>query len=181
MSLASFHYAFRSHDEMMRELIAHVVEGESTAAFAALRPGDDIHSSLRGGMQAFLDYVVADPGHEQVMQELLQYAMRTPGLDALATEQYQAYHAAAAEVLVEGAAAAGVEWTLPVGDVARLVVTVTDGVTLAYLADRDAAAAARVLDFAATALAALAVPTAVRAASQAAPPTLAAQPIRSVR
>jgi DNA-binding transcriptional regulator YbjK len=180
MSLASFHYAFRSHDEMMRELIAHVVEGESTAAFAALRPGDDIHSSLRAGMQAFLDYVVADPGHEQVMQELLQYAMRTPGLDALAREQYEAYHAAASEVLVEGAAAAGVEWTLPVADVARLVVTVTDGVTLAYLADRDAAAAARVLDFAATALAALAVPTGVEAApqtpvqtaSQTTPPTL---------
>jgi hypothetical protein len=54
---------------------------------------------------------------------------------------------------------------------------VTDGVTLAYLADRDAAAAARVLDFAAAALAALAVPT----APQAAPPALAAQPTRSVR
>jgi DNA-binding transcriptional regulator YbjK len=175
MSLASFHYAFRSHDEMMRQLIAHVVEGEATAAFAALRPGDDIHSSLRGGMQAFLDYVVADPDHEQVMQELLQYAMRTPGLDTLAREQYEAYHAAASEVLVEGAAAAGVEWTLPVADVARLVVTVTDGVTLAYLADRDVAAAARVLDFAAAALAALAVPTAAHTA-----PT-AVLPIRSVR
>jgi AcrR family transcriptional regulator len=177
MSLASFHYAFRSHDAMMRELIAHVVDGESTAAFAALRPGDDIHTSLRGALGAFLDYIVADPWHEQVMQELLQYAMRTPGLDTLAREQYEAYHAAASELLVEGAAAAGVEWTLPVADVARVVVMVTDGVTLAYLADRDAAAAARVLDFAAAALAALAVPT----APQAAPPALAAQPTRSVR
>ena len=28
MSLASFHYAFRSRDEMIRELIAHVVQDE---------------------------------------------------------------------------------------------------------------------------------------------------------
>ena len=31
MSLASFHYAFRSHDEMMRELVAYVVDAESMA------------------------------------------------------------------------------------------------------------------------------------------------------
>ena len=35
MSLASFHYAFTSRDEMMRELVAHVVENETIAAPAA--------------------------------------------------------------------------------------------------------------------------------------------------
>lgn len=158
MSLASFHYAFRSHDEMMRELVAHVVEAETTAAFAALRPGNDIRTSLRDGLQAFLGYVIADPAHEQVLQELLHYALRTPGLDDLAREQYEAYYSGVSQVLVEGAAAAGVTWTLPVSDIARMVVTATDGVTLAYLVDRDAAAASRVLYFAADALAALAVP-----------------------
>lgn len=158
MSLASFHYAFRSHGEMMRELVAHVVEGESVAAFAALRPGNDIRTSLRDALQAFLGYVIADPGHEQVMQELLQYALRTPGLEELAREQYAFYYGSVTELLVEGAAAVGVEWTIPVTDVARMVVTTTDGVTLAYLVDRDAAAAGRVLDFAADTLAALAVP-----------------------
>lgn len=158
MSLASFHYAFRSHDEMMRELIAYVVEAESTAAFAVLRPGAHIEMSLRDGLYAFLDYVIADPGHEHVMQELVQYSMRTPGLEHLAAEQYDAYRGAVTELLTEGAAAAHVTWSLPVAEVARLVVTVTDGVTLAWLADRDTAAARRVLDFAAASLASLAIP-----------------------
>lgn len=167
MSLASFHYAFRSHDEMMRELIAHVVGAESEAVFAALGP--DIRASLRAGLRAYLDYVIADPGHEQVMQELLQYAMRTPGLEQLAREQYESYHRAVAHLLSHGAEAAGIQWSIPVADVARLVVTVTDGVTLSWLATRDTAAAQRVLDFAADSFADLAVPAG----------SLAVLPIRS--
>ncbi len=160
MSLASFHYAFRSHDEMMRELVAHVVEAESRVAFAALRPGDDIRAMLREALHAFLGYVVADPEHERVMQELVQYCLRTPGMQSLAREQYDSYYRAVSELLVEGATAAGISWTVPLADLARLVVTTTDGVTLAYLVDRDAAAATRVLDRAADNLAALAVPLA---------------------
>ena len=163
MSLASFHYAFRSHDEMMAELVALVVEGETTAVFAALEPDADIHESLRTGLHAFLDYVIADPGHEQVMQDIMQYALRTPGLEHRAAEQYESYHRAVTELLVAGAAVAHVVWSMPVGDVARLVVTVTDGVTLAWLANRDEAAARRVLDFAADTFATLATPIATSA------------------
>jgi len=163
MSLASFHYAFRSHDEMMRELVRHVVEAQSSAAFAALRPGSDIRTLLRDALHAFLGYIIADPDHEQVMQELLRYSLRTPGLEVLAKDQYETYRRVASELLVEGAAAVGASWSLPIDDLARMVVTMTDGVTLAYLVDRDAAAAGRVLDFAADSLAAFAVPTAVRA------------------
>lgn len=162
MSLASFHYAFRSHAEMMRELIGYVVDAEALAVFESLRPGTDIRTSLRDGLQAFLNYVIGDPGHEQFMQEMVQYALRTPGLEPLAREQYERYHSAVAEILVEGAAAANVTWSLPVADIARLVVTMTDGVTLAWLADRDTEAAQRVLDFAADTIAALAVPITTR-------------------
>ena len=161
MSLASFHYAFRSHSEMMRELVAHVVDAQVASVFASLRLGNDIRDAVRNGLQAFLEYVTGDPGHEQVMQELMQYALRTPGLERLATEQYDAYRAGVSSVLVEGAAVSRVEWSIPVHDVARLIVTITDGVTLAWLADRDTAAAERVLDFAADSIAALAVPVTI--------------------
>lgn len=159
MSLASFHYAFRSHDEMMRELISYVTAAESNAVFESLRPGADIHTSLRAGLQAYLDYVVSDPSHEQALQELAQYALRTPGLETVARDQRQGYRKAATELLVQGAVAAGVRWTLPVDQVARLMLTVTDGVTMAWLVDRDTAAASRVLEFAADAIASLAAPT----------------------
>lgn len=159
MSLASFHYAFRSYDEMMRELISYVTAAESSAVFESLRPGADIRTSLRAGLQAFLDYVVSDPSHEQVLQELAQYALRTPGLEAVARDQREGYRKAATELLVQGAVAAGVRWTLPVDQVARLMLTITDGVTMAWLVDRDTAAASRVLEFAADAIASLAAPT----------------------
>lgn len=155
MSLASFHYAFRSHAEMMTELIHYVVSAESTAAIAEISPGADIHSALVSGLNAFLDYVISDPGHEQVMQELLQYALRTPGLEALAKEQYVSYRSAVATLLEDAAATAHVTWTVPLDEVARLVVTITDGVTLGWLADRDTEGARRVVQFGADALARL--------------------------
>jgi len=157
MSLASFHYAFRSHSEMMTELIHYVVSAESTAAIAVIPPGADIRSALAAGLHAFLDYVIADPGHEQVMQELLQYALRTPGLETLAHDQYDSYRSAVSTLLVDSAASAGIEWSIPVDEVARIVVTITDGVTLGWLADRDDDGARRVVEFAADAIARLAI------------------------
>ena len=158
MSLASFHYAFRSHDEMMSRLVRHVVDGEEVSVFAALRPGRTIEASIHDGLSAFLDHIIEDPARELVLQELLQYALRTPGLQPLAREQYETYTASVTSVLVEVAAVANVEWDRPVREIGRLVITITDGITLAWLVDRDAAAARRVIDFAAPALAALAVP-----------------------
>jgi len=159
MSLASFHYAFTSRDEMMRELVAHVVENETVAAFSGLRLGADIRTSIRDALNAFFEgAVIADPEHEQVMFEIMQYALRTPGLRHLAAEQYSRYRAAVTELLIAGATNAGVTWTRPVDDVARSVLTLTDGLTFGWLADRDTDAARRVIEFAADSLSTLAVP-----------------------
>ena len=75
------------------------------------------------------------------MFELTQYALRTPHLADLPAEQYRSYHALAAGLLEAGASALHIEWSIPVPDLARLLVTLTDGLTLAWLADRDDAAA----------------------------------------
>ena len=157
MSLASFHYAFRSHSEMMTELIQYVVAGQTAAVLAVVPSGADVRSALMAGLDAFLDYVIGDPGHEQVMQELLQHALRTPGFEELARDQYDRYRSAVAELLGAAAANAGVSWSIPVDEVARIVVTVTDGVTLGWLADRDTEGARRILAFAAEAVARLVV------------------------
>jgi AcrR family transcriptional regulator len=158
MSLASFHYAFDSRDEMMRALMAQVVDATRLAAEDRLRlEGEvDIRTALRDGLRGYLDHLVADPEHEQVLQELSQYALRTPGLEPIARDLVGQYHEAAEQLLERGANAAGVSWTVPVREVSRLVVTVTDGITMTWLADRDTEAAERVIEFAADALAQLA-------------------------
>jgi AcrR family transcriptional regulator len=158
MSLASFHYAYRSRDELLIEVMQRVVDGEMAAASLSLTPGSDIRNSVLDGIHAFFNYVRADPAHERALQELLQYALVTPGLDHLARAQYESYHRAATELLSSAALAAGVSWRDPLPDVARFVVTITDGITLAWLADRDTAAAERTIDLAATAIARLAEP-----------------------
>lgn len=151
--LATFHYVFRSRDELIRELIAFVVEQEGLAAAGSLRGAADIRSLIRGGLQAYLELVVAEPAREQAMFELFHYALRTEELSDLPRVQYESYHRAAETVLVLGAERAGIEWTIATADLARLLVTLTDGLTLAWLADRDDAAAGRMIDHAADLLA----------------------------
>ncbi|HMM82974.1 MAG TPA: TetR family transcriptional regulator [Terrimesophilobacter sp.] len=160
MPLASFHYAFRSRDEMISELISFVVEGEGEAALSTLSGGRDIRSAVRAGLQAYFDTLTADPSREQAMFELLHYALRTDELNELPRAQYRTYRRTAGDVLAAGAEAAGVSWQRPIDEVARLLVTFIGGLTMAWLADRDDAAAAMTMDFAADSIAALAVPLA---------------------
>ncbi|HEY4211645.1 MAG TPA: TetR family transcriptional regulator C-terminal domain-containing protein [Steroidobacteraceae bacterium] len=153
MPLASFHYAVPSRDELLRDVVELVVAEEGSAALAPLmtRAGS-IRDATVLAMTAYLELVKRDPGHEQAMFELTQYALRTPGLDDLPAEQYARYHALAIELLD----AAGGPWRVPTADLARMLVSFTDGLTLAWLADRDDAAAARTIELAATAIASFA-------------------------
>ncbi len=165
MPLASFHYAVASRDELIRDVIAAVLAAERAAAFASLRPGTDLRSTLSAGLQAYFDLLVSAPGHEQAMFELFHYSLRTPGLLDLATSQYEGYHSIAQEMLEVAAEHTGMRWTVPIADVSRLLIALTDGLTLGWLADRDSAASARTIELAADALAALATTQPTESAS----------------
>lgn len=156
MSLASFHYAYPSRDDLIRSVIAHVVAGEQQAAFAAMTDAADPRDAIRAGLHAYLDLVVEHPGREQAMFELFHYALRTPEFGGLPGEQYTAYRGLVLAVLDDTRRRSGIRFRVPLDDLARLIVTITDGVTLGWLADRDTAAARRVLDSAADLLATLA-------------------------
>jgi DNA-binding transcriptional regulator YbjK len=156
MPLASFHYAVSSRDELIRDVIAAVLDNERTATLGSLRPGSDIRSTLRSGFQAYFDLLVSAPGHEQALFELLHYSLRTEELADLPGAQYAGYRATASELLRAAADHAGVHWAVPIDDVSRLLIALTDGLTLGWLADRDSEAAARTMDLAADVTAALA-------------------------
>lgn len=162
MPLASFHYVFASRDELMAELIETAVGSEQTDVAPALSV-DAAHGgmrdAIRAGLQHYFDGVRADPGREKAMLELTQWALREPGFEPLARRQYARYHEVAAQAAAETARLAGHEWTRPLDEIARILVSFTDGLTVGWLVTGDDAAAAAVMDVAADALAALAVPS----------------------
>lgn len=163
MPLASFHYVFASRDELMAELIEAAVAGEQTdlaPALAADAGALDLRDAIRAGLQHYFDGVRADPDREKAMLELTQWALREPGFEPLARLQYSRYHEVAAQAAEEAARLTGSVWRRPVVEVARILVSFTDGLTVAWLVTRDDAAAAATMDVAADALAALAEPAA---------------------
>ncbi len=60
--------------------------------------------------------------------------------------QHDSYLTAARALLETGGEVLGVEWSLPTDELARMLVALTDGLTYAWLADRDDAAAERLID-----------------------------------
>ncbi|MGY1814573.1 TetR/AcrR family transcriptional regulator [Blastococcus sp. SYSU D00820] len=145
MSLASFHYAFASRDELLAELVHRVVGRELAAATAGMDPAAGLDGVLRRAADGYLEHLERDPGAEQLMLELTLHAVRDPALRPLAAEQYRAYTAAASRLLEEAAAATGARWRRPVPELARLLVTLVDGATTTWLVDRDTDATRAVL------------------------------------
>ncbi|WP_169513523.1 TetR/AcrR family transcriptional regulator [Agromyces italicus] len=152
MSLASFHYAFESRDELIDELITTVVAREQQAVAPEEVEGLTLFELVEAGILRYFEHLKADPEHEQAMLELTQYALRSPERHPLAAAQYAKYIALAAQSLELGAELAGARWTVPVERVARVLVAFTDGLTLTWLVDRDDAAARAVAHAAADAL-----------------------------
>ncbi len=159
MPLASFHYAVASRDELLRDVVELVVGSQDAAAFGTLQlDARDIRTAIRGILGSNFDILRADPVRQQAMFELTQYALRTPALDDFPVAQYGVYRDLAARLLEAGAARYRVRWDVPIPDLATLAVALSDGATLAWLATRDDDAAERLLDLAADAIAAHAIP-----------------------
>ena len=146
MSLASFHYAFSSRDELLRDLVRGVVGREFAAATAGMPAGEGLAGCLRHAAAGYLEHLEREPGHEQLMLELTLHALRDPDLRPLAREQYRAYTDAATRLLDGIAELTGERWARPVPELARLLITLVDGATTTWLVDRDTAATRAVLD-----------------------------------
>jgi AcrR family transcriptional regulator len=167
MPLATFHYCFRSRNELLRELITLVTtmerdaagEAMAVAAAAAAEPGG-FRETLRQGLRGYLGLLAEDPGRELFLFELNHHALRTPELQDLAVEQYRRYYETATGLLVTAADVGGMRWTVDLAVLARLVVTLIDGATTTWLADRDTEATLAALDLATDYVAGLAVPAA---------------------
>lgn len=158
MPLGAFHFIFASRDELLRAVIHSVTDGERIAARISGGPGGlDIESTLRTGLDSYLELLEADPNRELAMLELAVYAFRLEP-DGLMRDQYAMYYAAVTDLLTYAAELSSVRWSAPVEDLARHLVASVDGLTTTWLADRDTPAARRSAAFIARALASYAEP-----------------------
>ncbi len=180
MSLATFHYCFRSREELLREVFAQVTSsvedgvspsrapaspprgrpapaaeppGRPSAA-ARARAADALRAALTESLTAHLERMDADPGPELLRLELSTLALRDPGLRELAAEQSRRSHESAERLLTVVAERSGLSWRQDPAELARLVVILIDGARISRLADHDStatrAALAPVIDHLAT-------------------------------
>src|SRR5438309_2141167 len=156
MPRGSFHYCFRSKDELLQELVRVVIGDMVQAAEAAHVEGRSLVENLQAGLRAMWESVIEHPDEQLVTYELTTYALRDETTAHLARWQYENYYRQAIEYLTFVAQSGAIEWSLPMPVLARLLVTVVDGLSLNWLADRDSEAALGVIDALATQLAGLA-------------------------
>lgn len=145
MPVSVFHYCFRSRDELIGALIRRLGAAEREAVWSGIAPSADLREALASAADAYLAHLTEDPGGEQMLLELNHYALRTPGMEHLAAEQMAMYLESARGVLDRVAELTGVSWSLDTPALARLVVTIIDGITTTWLADRDTAASRETL------------------------------------
>jgi AcrR family transcriptional regulator len=156
--LASFHYCFRSKEELLRELTPALIDRMVEGAVAEIEPGDDIRDTLRKSLRGIWSVTEGTSNEQQVLYELTQYVLRNPGLEGLATWQYQRYFESAREYLQAISEATGTEWTVPLPVASRLLACFVDGMALGWIVDRNSAEARAALDAFADGFAALTRP-----------------------
>lgn len=146
MPLGVFHYCFDSREQLLQLVTARITERNVAAARAALRTEGSLRENIKESLRVFWRGVESDPGESLVGYELTQYALRNPGFEDVAAQQYARYLQAHTEFLEAVADAAGIEWTVPVPVLARYVNALLDGLMICWLADRDGEQSGAVLD-----------------------------------
>ncbi|HYQ77148.1 TetR/AcrR family transcriptional regulator [Cellulomonas sp.] len=137
----AFHYCFRSKDELFGALLERELDASLGRAWAAVTAAGDLESGIAGALGAILDRVRSDPEYHLLTAELVDVAARTPDLAHVAAREHGAYVEQAERMLRGWTDAGGVPLAVPARAVAESLVAASTGITSAWLASRDDAAA----------------------------------------
>ncbi|GAB2568596.1 TetR/AcrR family transcriptional regulator [Kribbella endophytica] len=146
ISVGVVHYCFRSKEELLHEVIRVIADAQVQAARTAIVPGADLPSSVRNAFVGFWKLVEETPEAQLLTYELTSWALRNADTEPLAREQRESQLAGIEQILGEISEACGVSWSVPPGQLARMTLAITDGITLGWLVDRDTDAAVQVLE-----------------------------------
>jgi AcrR family transcriptional regulator len=146
VSVGIVHYCFRSKEELLGEVVRVLAMEGYTAAADALPADGDAEELIGRAVHAFWKLIEATPERQLLTYEVITWALRTPDVEPIAREQRDRQIEGIQQLMTLIAQAAGIEWTRPVDDLARMVLAVTDGVVLSWLVDHDSDAVVRALD-----------------------------------
>jgi AcrR family transcriptional regulator len=147
VSLSVFHYCFDSKAALLESVITTITDHYVGVVAEALRPRATLRETIRAGFGAYWDHVCAHPGEHMLTYELTQYALRTPGFEALARRQHERYAEIYQELIEQLSASMSLDLSVPVPVLARYLASVTDGLTLNFLVlGQDEAVSATILD-----------------------------------
>jgi AcrR family transcriptional regulator len=137
VSLGVVHYCFQDKDELLRAMAHAITTANLERSLGELPSGAEIDQVIEGAIDALWDGIMESRGAQLLSYELTTSSLRHPELNQVAIEQYRGQWAAAEQVLRGIEAAGGVTFTVPLETLARTVVAVVDGYSLAWLVDGD--------------------------------------------
>ena len=163
VSLGVVHYCFQDKDELLRAM-AHAITSANLERSLGDLPSDaGIEQVIEGAIDALWDGIMESRGAQLLSYELTTSSLRHPELNQVAIEQYRGQWAAAEQVLDLVERSAHVGWSVPREVLARTIVAVVDGFSLAWLVDGDSDAARAGLQGFGRYLATIAVPASLKA------------------
>lgn len=171
VSLGVVHYCFQDKDELLRAMAHAITTRNAVQGIDQIPPGLPVETVIEHAIEALWASISTTRGSQLLSYELTTSSLRHPELNQVAIEQYRGQWAAATEVMEVVGHAANVTWALPTEEIARIVVSVVDGYSLAWLVDGDADKALRGLHGLGRYLATLAVPSEDVAGDTAGEPT----------
>lgn len=147
VSLGVVHYCYTDKEELLREVI-NTVNSEvhrAAAVFVNIEFGSGVGGTegLRRRLYEAIDLVwaviSASPDRQLLTYEIVSYSLRTYGLpeSGLARGQQESNEAIVRTVLERTADASGMQWTLGLDDMVRMVMCLIDGIGLRWQIYRD--------------------------------------------
>ncbi|MGA5319352.1 TetR/AcrR family transcriptional regulator [Streptomyces seoulensis] len=169
--LGTLHYIFPAKDQLLRAVMARVIQDISSALRAEMVLDRGVEHAFRQGITSFWSRLVESGAGLQIMQyELTTYSLRAEGAAGLARTQYERYVSLVTEFAEQAAQAAGERCAVGFDALGRLTLALVDGLILQYVANPDADRARRDLKHGLDMVLLLADPR----------PVAAGRPVRSV-
>ncbi|GHS89778.1 putative transcriptional regulator, TetR family protein [Actinomycetota bacterium] len=140
VSLGVVHYCFQDKDELLRAVAGAITQLNVSATQTERTGSGSAETVIRLAVGDLWAGIRHNRGAQLLSFELTTSALRHVELSQVAIEQYRGSWEAARRFVDDVARRADIEWTVPRDELARMIIAVIDGLSLAWLVDGDDAA-----------------------------------------